>query len=227
MEYRMRFLQKAAIILFAFALSCQVVIAGAQIAYHVTVNTSAVNSLSGFLDLQFNPGGADTLPATLVISNFATDGTLNNTISTTGSVSGALPGPPNLTFINSAVPPFNDYFGGDVFGNTISFDATFSGAAFSPSTPFPSAGSTFAFSLYAADGITPLLTTDPSGAALFIDVLVDGSTSTQNFPSDMNGGAPIATAALIVPNAVPEPGAVPLVFGLVLAGVCFTHRKNR
>ena len=55
------------------------------------------------------------------------------------------------------------------FGDTPSFDATFSGDAITAPNGTSTSESAFALSLYDAAGTTPLLTTDPSGAILIIN----------------------------------------------------------
>jgi len=138
----------------------------AQKSYHVTTNTSSLTGKTGFLDFQFAKGNAfDSLDATTVLSNVLTDGAFGATSTVSGGASGTLPG--TATINNTG--GFNDLYQSIIFGNTFSFDLTFSGAALNPALS-SSYGSTFAFSLFASDGTTPLLTTDPNGTALDINL---------------------------------------------------------
>ena len=47
----------------ALSLLCQAAAGQAQVTYSVTVDTSPVSEMSGNVDVQFNPGGADALSA--------------------------------------------------------------------------------------------------------------------------------------------------------------------
>ena len=168
--------------------------ADAQVVYNVVVNTSAIAGQSGYVDLQFNPGGVDALDTTAIVNNVTTDGAFTAVATDTGAASGSLPSPPIVTLANTTA--FNDLFQAFTFGNSLTFAITFSGMALVPSLPFPVSGSTFALSLYASDQTTPLLTTDIGGSILLLDINPDGSTSVTNFSADLNGSSPVATATL-------------------------------
>lgn len=183
--------------------------AKAQILYHVTVDSHAINGTAGNLDMQFNPGlGAES--ATTTITGFiSSGGTLAGTSTDTGGAAGTLP--QQVTIDNSGA--FNDLFQGFTFGSGFEFNVAFAGSALNPPLG-TTGGSVFALSLYDAAGTTPLLTTSPDGAALEININPDGTTSVQNFPSDPNGGLPVANAFLV--TSVPEPGT----FALCMVGTC-------
>jgi hypothetical protein len=139
--------------------------AGSQ-TYNVTVNTSALDGQSGYLDFQLNPGGSGALAVSATVSAFTSDGTLQpgaplNGVS--GDVSGMLPG--TLTVRNTT--GFNDYFEGFTYGNGVSFELTVSGPGVGTAG---TVGSSFAFSLYDGTGTMPLLTTDPNGSVLTVNV---------------------------------------------------------
>src|SRR5690242_17131863 len=101
--------------------------ARAGFVYQVSADTSSLNGQSGFIDLQFNPGGSAE-SATASVTGFQTTGTaavLAASVVDTGDASGALPG--TLTFDNGT--GFNDIFQGITFGTGLSFQVTFSGPA--------------------------------------------------------------------------------------------------
>lgn len=141
--------------------------------------------------MQFNPGNASSQAATATITGFSTNGVLSAAAPVlSGNAAGLLPGP--VTLINSTA--FHDYFHGITLGTTISFVVTLSGPAVDTPNGMATAGSTFAISLYAADGVTPILTNQgaASGAIALIDVNLNGSTTTTAFPT-ATGGPSVAT----------------------------------
>ena len=184
-----------------------------SLSYLVTINTSAINSTSGNLDLQFNPG---TLPgtqlATATVQGFTSDGTLGSA-TLTGDVTGALPG--TLSFDNQTV--FNDDFQAIVFGDSIQFDLVLSGPAVLTPDGISTSGSSFGIGLWDSTGFSPLLTSDPNGFAGIVNVNLDGSGTTTTFLTDA-GGPPVVTVASEVASAVPEPDSI-LLFGTGLAGL--------
>jgi hypothetical protein len=187
-----------------------------SVTFNVTVDTSSLNGQSGYLDSQFNPGGSGAAAATASITGFTSDGALQpgaplNGVS--GDVSGALPG--TLTLNNSTA--FNDSFEGFTFGNTVRFALTLSGPAVGGAG---AVGSAFAFSLFDVTGSIPLLTTDPNGSVLTINVNADGSTTVQTFPQSPNNPTPVATV-----SSVPEPSSLAL-SASVLAGLAIGRRKR-
>ena len=172
-----------------------------NLAYHVTVDTSAIASQNGYLDFQYNPGSGSLL-STVNFSNFMTDGILVTTSQNTGGASGSLP---SASIANSS--GYNDLFQGITFGQSISFDITFSDQA-------QGSGSAFAMGLYDSTDSNPLLTTDPVGAILFIGFNPDGTTTINNFPSDNNGGPPVAQSMPLL--SVPEPSSKAFLIAMVV-----------
>ncbi|HTU90200.1 MAG TPA: NF038129 family PEP-CTERM protein [Gemmataceae bacterium] len=151
------------------------------ITYQVSVDTSQLSGQSGYLDFEFNPGGLGAAAATATVTSFSPAANLNpndpnNSIS--GDVSGSLTG--TLIFDNGTA--YNDYFESFAYGNSIQFDVMLSGPALNSSGASPNVnfGSSFAFSLYASDTVTPLLTTDPNGSVLTINVNADATTSVEH-----------------------------------------------
>lgn len=178
--------------------------------YQVTLNTTTLKTVVGNLDFQFSPGPSSP-NASLQISGFTTNGTLAGTATDAGGGAGALPG--TLTIANSG--SFNDVFQGITFGTTLSFIATFSGAATSATF-----GSTFAFSLYDAAGANTLLGTNSDGSVL--DILAN-----PNGTQTITSGSPAVTAT---PAPVPESSGA-LSLGLLLlfgvGGLVAARRKRR
>jgi hypothetical protein len=176
--------------------------AAADFVYLVSANTTAIAGETGSFDLQLNPGGIGTLTVTATITNFTTDGTGLSLNTTDGDVSGTLsPGP--LTINNTQ--SLNDLLENVTFGTSISFTLTLSGpgvVSLNPDLP----GTSFGLSLYDVE-FNPLLTTDPGGTVITINLNPDGSTSVQTFASDVSGGAPVGSATLQT-LAAPEPDSI-------------------
>ncbi len=164
--------------------------AAGAITYHVVVNTSAFGTGPGFLDFQFNPGSVPgAQPATATVTNLASDGgTLADAHTTGGDASVNSSGSIVLNNTHS----LNFVTRGFTAGSSLSFDVTVTG----PAVTGPdngSFGSTFSLLLLAADGITPRLTTDSSGATLLIDLAPDGSTRFTGFPTSVTDAGPVAS----------------------------------
>jgi hypothetical protein len=136
----------------------------ASLSYDVTIDTSSLNNMDGYIYLQFDPGfGLGSYPnivyaqtGTATVSSFsgATLGaqdTLN--IMNGSAVSGTLPS--SVVFTNANV--VNDYNQAITFGNAINFHLVLDGLAVdSPSI----VASTFSVGLFGnIDGTNPLLTT--------------------------------------------------------------------
>lgn len=206
----------------AFAVLCLCVErASAAVTYDVSVDTSTLSGQSGNLDFQFNPGDLTTLGATATVTDFTSLGaTLIQPATLTGGASGSLPG--TLTLVNSST--YNDIFQGITFSSSLSFEVTLSGEAID--NPGGSFGSSFLFSLYAADGTTPLLTTDSSGSVVTVNLNPNGTTGSQTFPSDNSGGSSVGRALPQSSSAVPEPSTFALMaFGF--AGLMGRQMRRR
>jgi hypothetical protein len=164
------------------------------ITYHVTLDTSAQQGTSGFLDFQFNPGALpEAQPANLIVSNFtSTGGTLAGAATSTGGVAGDLT--TSLQLHNSGV--LNEQKQGFTFGSEIHFDVRLDGEALAHAGQ-GLFGSTFSLALLEPDGRTALAMADPSGAVARITLSPDGTT---NFVADNAGSTPIARA--VVANLV-------------------------
>jgi hypothetical protein len=193
--------------------------ASADFTYQITADTSSLNGTAGNLDFQFNPGDSSAEAATAVITNFqAVGGTLALSNVLTGDASGLLPG--TLTLDNGTA--YNDAFQGLTFGTSISFDLTLSGPALN--SPGGNVGSSFAFSLYASDGVTPLLTTDTNGSVVTVNVNPDGTASVLTFAQSAGNNMPVASAAPV--SSVPAPPSIVLLLSAVPAALVLWRRSR-
>lgn len=147
-------------------------------------------------------------------------GTLSPSAVLTGDAAGSLPG--TLTLDNGTA--FNDAFQGFTYGSSVSFAVTLSGPAIT--NPSGTVGSAFAFSLYAGDGFTPLLTTDPNGSVAAILLNTTGTTSVETFPQSSTDNTPVATVAPAGGTAVPEPSTATMILLMVSlqSGFLFLRR---
>ena len=156
--------------------------ARADLTLSLSVDTSSLKGQSGYLDIEFNPGDSSAEAATAIVTNFQTiGGILAQPPILTGDASGSLPG--TLTLDNGTA--YNDVFQGFTFGNSFGFNLTLSGPAID--SPGGTVGSAFALSLYAADGITPLLTTDPNGSVSTVYLNANGTALAEDFSSEPDG----------------------------------------
>ena len=178
--------------------------------YNIDINTSGLTGTDGAIYFQFNPGLNSDL-ASITIDPFSIDppGALTGTPLTNGGVTGSLTSLP-LVIDNSG--GLNDYLHFLTFGSTISFHVAFN----LPATLTGDAGSAFGFALTATDGITSLLTLDPSGNLGQISYELDGTFT----------ATPLADAAQIT-SAVPEPSFTGPVFLVLLTQVVILLRKRR
>ena len=193
--------------------------ARAQVTYHVTTDTSSLSGETGFLDFQFAKGNAfDSPNAAATLSNIVTSGLLATTSDATGTASGTLPGPAMVS--NSGTSSFpNELNQGITFGQVFNFDITFNGPALNPAVS-SNYGSTFAYSLFGSDDATPLLTTDPNGTLLDINLSKGAILSATIFPTTPGGVSVVTTTTAA---AVPEgSSAVSLGLLLVLSAGGFT-----
>jgi type 1 fimbria pilin len=173
-----------------------------SILFLVTVNTSTVNTNSGFLDFQFNPGAPTSQAAVASILNFNADGgalvfNLNSPQVTVGVLGGPLPAP--LTFTNALA--VNEVFQQFTYGTFFSFVLSLSGPALSSPNGAAETGSTFGVGLF-DQAQNPILTNQPSGFAGTVDVNLDGTTTATSFPNS-SGGTSVVTF-----QALPEPGTM-------------------
>jgi hypothetical protein len=170
--------------------------AGSPMPERIQIDTSALRGQHGFIALQFNPGAIPgSLGAKAVVSNI--EGVTFDAASTHGDVTIA-----NIHIFNQVRQAID-------FGGSLSFDVAFQGpwTTQGPNRAFASA---FAVQLLASDGLHPLLTTDPGGAVLTIEVGPDGRTTTRAFappPGATNGPAArspnvVDAPLLLLPGAI-------------------------
>jgi hypothetical protein len=195
--------------------------------YAVSVDTSSVASQYGYIDLEFN--GSSILPvqqATLDVSNFSTDGTLNPSDPSplaVGDATGSLqqtPTPTTLAFDNQSSS--SDYTEGITFGNSITFDVTINGPAVG-SVANGTGSAVFQVDFLNSDMSGFLLSNNPTGAftsdpnsyydfnAGIIFLNSDGSLTPVEYPN--LGGGP---SALTFTQVVPEPGAASLAMSVIV-----------
>jgi hypothetical protein len=162
--------------------------------FQVTMDTSALNTLSGAIDIQFNPGSfpGPYDAGTATITNFViTGGTLGPVAfgPDGGAIGGgSLPGPlaiTNVDFLNGLVYDAT-------FGTQVSFLVEFTGAAFTATAP----------SILSTLSVT--LSADPNAVMAIIDLIGGGQVDTL-------ASSPETT----VTGAVPEPST----YGLMAMGL--------
>jgi hypothetical protein len=160
-------MRKSLLLLLCFGIS----LSASPVSFQVNVDTSSIAGTTGNVEFQYNPGGGVTDPSFVTIDLFTPGGQLNGVRQITGAVTGLLPG--SLRIDNTTA--FNDYFEGFTFTSALGFLVTFDGP---PPSGTAVSGSSFAFSMFAADQVTPLLATFPdTGAYAIGDVNTSGVVS--------------------------------------------------
>ena len=175
-----------------FALLCAPAALATPVTYTVTADTSSLAGKTGSLDFNFNGFGSSEA-ASAQILNF-TGGTFLASPSTTGDVSGSLPG--TVTFDNGAA--FNDFFQAYTYSSKLTFDVALSGLALtSPDASTYPGGSTFAFSLFSdtAGTIAPLVSDPLQGFAYTVNINPNGTTTPTSFLPASTGPSPVPEPA--------------------------------
>lgn len=171
--------------------------ATAATVYNVSVDTTSLFGTTGYLDLQFNPGGVSAPAATATLNGFFGDITLGGLATNDGSMSGVLPG--SLVFNNDTA--FNAVLQPSAFGNVFGFTISFSGAY---ETALSGSGTRFSLAVL-DDNFDPLATVDPVGTILQFELAPGGAVTATTFNADVFGAESIVTL-----TAVPVPAALPL-----------------
>ncbi|NLX97962.1 MAG: hypothetical protein GXY83_17505, partial [Rhodopirellula sp.] len=163
--------------------------------YHVVIDTTSLAGQSGLFSVQFNPGALPDAPnAELTLSGFsANGGVLSPVVETEGAASGDLADGATL----QPTSLLNRLTQGLTFGQRIELDVRIAGEAIADPSLGPF-GNAIGFQLLAADGVTPLLTVDSSGAVL--TVLVDSDGATRSEAALFAPDAPKSVAAASTSN---------------------------
>jgi hypothetical protein len=162
--------QILAVTLFVTAVSA----AHADVVVQVNANTSPLFGDTGSVDFQFNPG-FDSQAATVLISNFSTDGSFAGTQMDTGGVVG---GPITNPITINNTDADNEDFETFTFGHMLRFDLTFSGPAIDAPNGTSLTTSVFNFSIFSDPvGTIPALTSNPNGIAATVTVNLNGTVS--------------------------------------------------
>jgi hypothetical protein len=172
--------------------------AAAPISYDVSITTAGMGAGSIWFGL--TRGAADTTPATAIVTSFASPGGSLGAASSSGDVTGALPGA--VTFGPAAGS--HSFSQGITFGSLTSFVLTFDG----------NAASSFNIGFSSAGGGTP-------GA---IALIVDPTGIAGSFVIPGPNGEPAPTFSITPTAAVPEPGTLLLISSGVLGLVARRRR---
>jgi hypothetical protein len=171
----------------------------------VSIDTSSLATQDGYLYFQYVP--VDAANSTATVYGFTSDGTLAGSSSAAvddSAVTGQLPS--SVIFANTN--GINDYNHGIHFGNTITYQLSFSDLG---SGGISGGSSTFSLGLFSDEnGLNPLLTTD--GTLYTISLMNDGTASTQI----------LANQATVTPTPIP---AAAWLFGSGLMGLIGLRRK--
>ncbi len=180
----------------------------ADVVVQLDANTSSLAGTTGSIDFQFNPG-FDSQAATVLISNFSTNGSFAGTQQDFGAVMG---GPVTSPIMIANTNADNEDFETFTFGNTLDFDVTLFGPAVTAPNGTSLSTSVFNFSIFSDPaGTIPALTSNPNGNVATITVNLNGTV----------------TATSLSPFvATPEPGYTWIVGGgLLLLGAWRRLRK--
>jgi hypothetical protein len=148
--------------------------AHADVVVQIDANTTPLAGTTGSIDFQFNPG-FDSQAATILISNFTTDGSFAGTQQDFGAVMG---GPVTSPIMIANTDVDNEDFETFTFGNQLAFDVTLFGPAVNAPNGTSLSTSVFNFSIFSDPaGTIPALTSNPNGIAATITVNLDGSVT--------------------------------------------------
>ncbi|MYM25913.1 PEP-CTERM sorting domain-containing protein [Duganella sp. FT135W] len=200
--------------LLALALAASASLASAA-TYHVEFDTSSFGS-TGWIDVLFNPGNANTPLASVTLTDFIGFGD-SSTAQTIGNVTGSLAS--GYTITNDDPGGLNDLFHAVNFsGGKVGFNVSFSGAA-DPSQS--SSGSVFSVALINAGNTAYLGTQDASGALVQLNWTAGVTADAGSVVA-----APLVNTIPTVTAAVPEPSTwAMLAGGLALLG--FMRRRQQ
>ena len=189
------------LLILLLALSFSGAVFATPMSWVVTVDTTSITGLNGYLDTWLIAGPLDSLAATASISEFGMDGSLG-TGTTAGDAAGFLPG--SVTLANTP-DGFGNYLTDLTYGAWVKFLLTLDGPALAPGTS-PGSGSTFSATFYDAGFGTSFFD-------VFFDINVDGSVTSLGSPG-----------TTIQPT--PEPATVGLA-GLAIFGMALFRLRKR
>jgi hypothetical protein len=185
----------------------------------IKTDTSSLSG-SGYIDLQYE-GNLGAGASTAFITGFSTNGSLGGaaTISLVGDASGNLAS--TVTILNGALDSsgYNDYNEAITFGTFTEFEVALSDPVGGV------ANSAFTLSFYASDDLTPVLSTDVSGASAALTVEPDGTVLTETY-ADGAGNYDTTVTNGSGPSPVPEPSSFYFV-GAGLALLAGSAARNR
>ncbi|USX25497.1 NF038129 family PEP-CTERM protein [Oxalobacteraceae bacterium OTU3CINTB1] len=197
--------------LLALALGACASLASAASTFHVELDTSSFAS-TGWIDLQFNPGGASSPLAQAALSGFTGFGD-SSTAQLSGNAAGSLA--TGYTFVNDGAGGLNGLFHAVNFGGKVGFNVTFSGAA----DPGANAASVFTVALYNQAQDALLGTNDLSGSLVLLNWTPAGTV----VPTMLSNTIDTSVTAV---SAVPEAETwLMLGAGLALVGGVARRRK--
>jgi hypothetical protein len=201
--------QLSALFLFAGALLLPVGAVKADTSYTVLVDTHTLDGTTGSIDFQFNPGVGTFQSATVDVTHFA-GGAYGGSQTTYGSGGDVIGGPfPNAISITNVAGLDNEVLDSYTFANSLSFTLDFSGTAITSNNGSDTAGSLFAFSIFSDPaGTVPVLTPDPNGIALTVNLSDQGALSSSIVSPNVQITPEPSTGALL---------ALPLAFLAVIA----------
>lgn len=178
----------------------------------VTADTSALSGTSASLSWDLTDGDP-AASTTAIITGFSTNGSFDASQATsTGGVSGSLPGPVTITdtdFFNSLLQPLT-------LGTSVSFALDMTTAASGQGVP-----DALAFFLLTADGLASLVATDLLGDAL-VTLEADGTAG--GHLGVAGETEPVVPVSATRTTAVPAPGALLLLAAALLPALLAARR---
>lgn len=188
-----------------------------DVQYTFTMNTSSISGTSGSIDFALYPGAGSDQSLTAKVLSFVptTSPYLGTQTLTGGATGGPVVGGQTLTLTASSAD--NDDLETFTYGALLKFVVDISGPALTAPDGKATSPYEFVFSTYSdAGGITPVLTTDPGGAAGILNINDQGVVSKSAVSSQMN----------II--ATPEPSSLWMLAGAVglFVGTRYSRRRR-
>jgi hypothetical protein len=187
-----------------------------DVQYTFTMNTSSISGTNGSIDFALYPGaGSDQSLTATILSFIPVSSPYTGVQTPTGGVTGGpVVGGQALTLTASSAD--NDDLETFTYGALLKFVVDISGPALTAPDGKATSPYEFVFSTYSdADGITPVLTTDPGGASGMLNISDQG----------------VVTKSLVSPQisiiATPEPASLWMLLGAVglFVGARYSRRR--